>query len=108
MMSTTQVADVEYIDGASLPAAAFEWTDADGTIIDFSTGYTFELWIDNAPFKNSGIVGQAESPNILIIWALNELNVLAFGFHWCVIDALETVSGLHRMMKFSLERVPKN
>lgn len=63
------------------PAVYISWSDKDGNLIDFSTGYTFEvkLAVDatTAPVlvKTTGITGAATSPNITITWASGDLNV---------------------------------
>jgi hypothetical protein len=66
-----------------LPSFAISWADRDGNLIDFTSGYTFELKlaVDNvtAPVlvKTTGITGAATAPNIVVAWASGDLNVAA-------------------------------
>ena len=73
---------------ASLPDAAFCWQDNNGDVIDFSSGWTFELKLGRTPApsvvtKTAGITGQSTAPNIIVQWAPNELAVLTPGF-WTI------------------------
>jgi len=75
-MATTLV----YTLGDELGDAEIDWADSDGTVIDFSSGYTFSLKVGTkgsaALFtKTSGISGAATFPNITVAWATTgELN----------------------------------
>ncbi len=69
----------EHTLGSELPDDAFEWTDAQGDVIDFSTGWTFQVTVgfpDQDPVltKTDGITGAATSPNVTISWADGELD----------------------------------
>jgi hypothetical protein len=63
------------------PSFAVAWSDRDGNLIDFSTGYTFELKLVHrttgtlALTKTSGITGAATSPNIIAAWSSGELAI---------------------------------
>ena len=64
---------LEYLEGASKPDFTIDWyADDDGTIIDFSTGYTFTLVVSDANgikfTKSSGITGAATLPNVTGVW----------------------------------------
>lgn len=37
--------EFEYRQGAELPGITLPWTDAAGVDIDFTTGYTFTVWL---------------------------------------------------------------
>jgi hypothetical protein len=93
---------------ASLPDVQFTWNDADGNIIDFSTGWTFKMTIGRPPnaaaiTKTSGIVGHAQSPNIIVIWNPNELISLTPGVWYFQITASYGPSGgKQRVMTGSL------
>lgn len=68
----------EHVLGSELPDDAFDWTDAQGDLIDFSSGWTFSVEVgfpgqDAVLTKTSGITGAATSPNITISWAAGEL-----------------------------------
>ncbi len=63
----------EHAIGSELPDDAFEWTDAQNQIIDFSTGWTFEVEVGfpgqaAVLTKTEGITGAATSPNVTIAW----------------------------------------
>lgn len=69
----------EYIQGASLPDWGTNWYDADGNLIDFSSGWTFEA--DFVETKTgdlvdtfTGFTGSATSPNIARGWAVDDLS----------------------------------
>lgn len=69
----------EHTIGSELPDDAFEWTDAQGAVIDFSTGWTFSVEVgfpgqDPVLTKTVGITGAATSPNVTIAWAAGELD----------------------------------
>ena len=83
---------------SSLPDVQFTWNDADGNIIDFSSGWTFRMTIGRPPnaaviTKTSGIVGHAEAPNLTIIWNPNELITLTPGIWYFQIAAIYGPSG---------------
>lgn len=54
------------------------WYDRDNALIDFATGYTFEvkllLGTVVALTKTTGITGAATAPNVTVAWAAGELN----------------------------------
>jgi hypothetical protein len=86
---------------ASLPAAAFSWTDANNNLIDFSTGYTFRMTIGQPPnraviTKTTGFTGYAPvvgSPNLVVSWAPSELSSLTPGNWHFQITATQTGGG---------------
>ena len=69
-----------YYKGAELPDAEITWLDSVNNVINFSTGYTFTIKIGNPGqnallTKTSGITGASTAPNIVIAWAVNDLNI---------------------------------
>lgn len=72
----------EYIQGAELGNMPVTWTDENGTLLDFSSGYTFTLKIGRRGetaivTKTSGMTGAATDPNLTVAWATTgELNLL--------------------------------
>jgi hypothetical protein len=70
-----------YRADAESPSYCVEWRDANGDLINFATGYTFEVKLVNqatavsALTKSSGITGAATSPNITVAWTTGELNL---------------------------------
>ena len=72
----------QYVLGAELGDLAITWYDDDGTLINFSSGYTFQVKVglagQAATFtKTTGITGAATAPNVVIGWATSgELNSL--------------------------------
>jgi hypothetical protein len=99
----------EHTLGSELPDDAFEWTDAQGAVIDFSTGWTFSVEVgfvdqDAVLTKDEGISGAATSPNVTISWAEGELDdpLTAGGWPgW--ITAVNTASGKERKRSFLLK-----
>ncbi|MEM9515420.1 MAG: hypothetical protein AAGA42_11250 [Actinomycetota bacterium] len=71
----------EYRADQELPSYAVEWKDRTGAIIDFSTGWTFTVQLEHrqertvALTKSSGITGGSTSPNVIIAWGQDELNI---------------------------------
>lgn len=72
-----------YRTGQALPAMGLVWSNADGTLIDFSSGWTFSVKIADATTptttivtKTTGITGAATSPNITINWTSSDFNTL--------------------------------
>lgn len=66
-----------------LPAIAVAWSDRDGTLIDFSTGWTFTAKIALATnptvvlaTKTTGITGAATSPNVTIDFSTSDFSAL--------------------------------
>lgn len=63
------------------PAFAVDWRDHNNQVIDFSTGYSFQVKLKKGVAtaavltKTTGVTGSADSPNITIAWASGELNV---------------------------------
>ena len=63
------------------PAYVVEWADRNGDLIDFSTGYTFQLKLVNVASgtvgltKTTNITGAATAPNISVAWAVGDLTV---------------------------------
>lgn len=69
----------EHVLGSELPDDAFDWTDAQENLIDFSTGWTFSITVgfpyqDAVLTKTDGITGAATSPNVTISWDDDELD----------------------------------
>lgn len=96
-MTTTETEALTYYRTAERPDLELWWLDADGSLIDFSTGYTFEFKLtlgvvdaaSSADFdKAAGITGAAGSgsessgvPNVTISFAAGELDDLAAGLY---------------------------
>ena len=77
------MATFNYYQHAEDPAYVVTWLDSDGTVIDFSSGYTFELKLVSvsagtvALTKTTGITGAATAPNVIVQWSSGELNIAA-------------------------------
>jgi hypothetical protein len=92
---------LRYYRGAERPALKLWLLDDDGTLIDFSAGYTFELKIGLVGAaallaKTTGIAGAAGAgveptgiPNVTVTWSANELDVTPGAYSW----ALKASSG---------------
>ena len=100
---------LEYIQGADLPDAAITWLDRNGSVIDFSSGYTFSLKIGTPGqtallSKSSGFTGAATSPNLTIAWATSgELNTIAAGVYSGQIKATRNSDSKDRFMPFEIK-----
>lgn len=98
-----------YNKGADLPDLAITWLDHTGTLIDFSTGWDFEIKVGTpgqaALFtKTDGITGLDTAPNLVIAWATEgELNDLAPNKAYTVaITATRTADSKERKMKTAI------
>ena len=97
----------EWTVGDDLPDLPVEWKE-DGVLIDFSSGWTFELKVGSpgsaAAFtKTSGFTGAATSPNLVIQFATSgELNTLAAGRYTAQLRATRTSDSRTRTRKFPL------
>lgn len=98
--------------GSELPDDAFEWTDGQGNVINFSTGWTFTVVVgfpNQAPTltKTDGITGAATAPNVTISWADDELDDPLTAGSWPGwISATNTGSGKNRKRSFLLKLNP--
>lgn len=89
-----------YRQNQELPSFAVSWSDRDGNLIDFSTGYTFTVKLvssatgDVALTKTAGIVGDDAAPNVVVAWAPGELNVTAGSYQ---VHITATTGGADRL-----------
>lgn len=90
-----------YIQGTDLPDLAIEWRDRAGDLIDFATGWTFELRSTEL-VKDAGIAGDDAAPNVVITWDVGELDVLEPGHHVCDLVATRDSDSRQRAMRFRL------
>ena len=109
-MATTRL--VTYIQGSDLPDTAIRWEDSTGTLINYSTGYTFELKVgtpgDAALLtKSTGITGASTDPNVTLAWATSgELNTLAVGIYSAQLKATRGVDSKQRYLPFEIRIDP--
>jgi hypothetical protein len=102
----------EHTLGSELPDDAFDWTNAQGAVIDFSSGWTFTVEVgfpgqDAELTKTEGITGAATSPNVTIAWAEGELDdPLTPGTWPAWLTAVNDVSGKERKRSFLLKLNP--
>ena len=95
---------------ASLPDLTFNWVDANGDPIDFSTGWTFVMTIGRPPnaaskTKTSGIIGSSGAggtANLVVSWDANELATLTGGRWYFTITATLSPGGKQRILNGSL------
>lgn len=103
---------LNYTAGADLPDGGVEWKDSAGTLINFSTGYTFEVRVGTAGsaaafVKSTGITGAATAPNITIQWATTgELNSIAAGVYDLQIIATRTSDSRARILNDAIQVLP--
>ena len=61
-----------YYQGAEKPDFGIGWLDANGTVIDFSSGYTFTFTLSKdgtiVYTQTTGITGAATSPNVQVVF----------------------------------------
>ncbi len=103
---------VRYFSTAELPALHLWIYDDDGSLIDFSSGFTFVLKLGQAGSaavltKSSGITGAAGAgsepdgtPNLVISWSAGELAVTAANY---LAQLTATSGGLDRVFAFPFE-----
>lgn len=96
---------LRYYQGAARPDLKLWLLDDDGSLINFSSGYTFELKVGlvGSPAlltKTTGIVGAAGAgveptgiPNVTASWAAGELAITVGAYSW---QLKATSSGLPR------------
>lgn len=87
---------LRYYQGAERPTLRLWLLDDDGTLVDFSAGYTFSLKIGLAgqtPLltKTSGITGAAGAgveptgtPNVVVSWSAGELAITPGAYTWAL------------------------
>jgi hypothetical protein len=99
---------LRYHKTAERPSAELWLLDDDGTLIDFSSGYTFSFKIGHKGSaalltKTTGITGAAGAgteptgtPNVVVAWAAGELALTAGSYSWqltATSSALDRVFG---------------
>jgi hypothetical protein len=99
----------------NLPAASFQWVDASGNPLDFSSGWTFKMTIGQPP--NPAVVTKTDQtyfvpntmsppvagqPNLTVNWAIGELSALSAGRWRFQITAAQTSNGASRVMTGTL------
>jgi hypothetical protein len=84
------------------------WLDDSGNVQDLSSGWTFTLKIGRegelSPVvtKTSGITGNAVAPNLVVQWAVDDLEPLTVGDWLLQIAATQTGSNLTRYLRMPL------
>lgn len=97
-----------YVQGSDLPDLAITWKDGSGTIINYSSGYTFVLKVGSPGSaatltKSTGITGAAAAPNVTVAWATTgELNTLPAGSYTADLIATRTSDSKQRVFRFVL------
>jgi hypothetical protein len=103
---------VAYYSTADRPALELWLYDDDGSLINFATGYTFQLKLGQSGqtallTKSSGIAGAAGAgnepdgtPNIVVTWTAGELALTPGGYQ-CQLTA--TTGGLDRLFVFPFD-----
>ena len=97
---------LRYHRGAERPALKLWLLDDDNTLIDFSSGYSFQFLIgvvgETAVLtKTTGITGAAGAgvaptgtPNVTVTWAANDLDIVPGSYVW---QLKATTSSLDRL-----------
>lgn len=98
---------LRYYRTAERPSLEIWWQDDDGTLIDFSTGYTWSLKIGNVGSaalltKTVGITGAVGAgveptgtPNVTVAWTTGELDLAAGNYE---LQLTATASGVDRVL----------
>jgi hypothetical protein len=105
---------LSYVRNAERPAARLWLFDDDGTLIDFSSGYTFSFKIGvvgatallTKTTNIAGAVGAGTeptgTPNVVITWTAGELNLTPGVYQWqltCTVTALDrTFTGTFQIL----------
>lgn len=86
---------IRYTKGAELPGIDYVWPEPDGSLYDFSSGWTFtaRIGVPGLPAllqKTSGFVGSGTAPNLRLTgFTAGELDALPAGsYHLDVIPRL--------------------
>jgi hypothetical protein len=99
---------VRYARSAERPALKLWLSDDDGSLIDFSSGYTFSFKVGTPGTaalltKTSGIAGAVGAgteptgtPNVLVTWTGGELNLTPGTYSW---QLTATTSSLDRVFQ---------
>lgn len=73
------MSELTYVADSENPGTDIVWKDSTGTLIDFSTGFTFTVKLSQdgttVVTKTTGITGSATIPNIRIAWDVDELDI---------------------------------
>jgi hypothetical protein len=90
---------LRYTKGDELEPIAITWYEPDGTLYDFSTGWTFTARIGNPGSealvqKTSGFTGTATAPNLTLAWADGDLDGIAGGTYHLDVTARLTTGDL--------------
>jgi hypothetical protein len=101
----------EHTLGSELPDDAFEWTDAQNSLINFSTGWTFQVVVGfpnqtAVLTKTTGITGAATAPNVTISWADGELDDPLTAGTWPGWISATNTAGKNRKRSFLLKLNP--
>jgi hypothetical protein len=103
---------VSYFTSAERPALELWVLDDDGTLIDFSSGYTFSFKIGNPGVtalltKTTGIAGAAGAgtaptgtPNVVVTWTAGELALASGTYAW---QLTATTSSLDRVFAGTIQ-----
>jgi hypothetical protein len=107
------MSNLRYHEGAALPALKLWVLDDDGTLIDFSTGWTFNYFkighkgAAAVLTKTTGLTGAAGAgveptgtPNVTVAWASGDLSITPAVYGW---DMKCTKDGLPRFFSGSIE-----
>lgn len=73
------MSELTYVSDSENPETQLIWKDATGTLVDFSSGFTYTVKLVQEGVtqltKTTGITGAATEPNIRIEWAVDELDI---------------------------------
>jgi hypothetical protein len=93
------VAVIRYTKGAEVPGVDYTWPEPDGTLYNFSTGWTFtaRIGVPGQPAllqKTTGFTGAATAPNLVFAgFTAGELDAIPAGtYHLDVIPRITATS----------------
>lgn len=90
---------LRYVKGDELEPVAITWYEPDGTLYDFSVGWTFtaRVGVPGAAAllqKTTGFTGTATAPNLTFAWVSGDLDTIPTGTYHLDIKARLTTGTL--------------
>lgn len=90
---------LRYTSGDELEPIAIIWYEPDGTLYDFTSGWTFTARVGNPGTaallqKTTGFVGASTAPNLVLSWAAGDLAAIPSGSYHLDITARLTAGSL--------------
>ena len=96
---------IRYTKGDELEGIDITWPEPDGSLYDFSSGWSFRARIGNPgqaalAEKTTGFAGGSTAPNLVISWAATELDAVPSGSYH--LDITATVIATNQDLTYTL------